>query len=84
MLGPLFAPYGIEHLAKYVEEFIISSERENPGSVSLVLLFPVNFPEVEKWIPVLKRFPQFLEIRLRVTECRSHKSYIASNRRYRE
>ena len=67
----------VEHLAKYIEKFIISSQRGNFGSVDVILLLPVDIPQVEKWIPVLKGFPQFLEINFRVTEFRQHKSHFA-------
>jgi hypothetical protein len=58
----------IEHLAKYVEKFIICGQRGYFGSVGFILLFPVDIPQFEKWIPVMKGFPQFLEIKFRVTE----------------
>jgi hypothetical protein len=52
----------VEHRAKYVEKFIIGSQRSNLGSVGVILFFPIDIPQLEKRIPVLKRLPQFLEI----------------------
>jgi hypothetical protein len=60
----------VEHFAKYVKKFIISRQLGNFGSVGVVLFFPVDIPQVEKRIPVLKGFPQFIEIKFGVTECR--------------
>jgi len=66
----------VEHFAKYVKKFIISRKLGNFGPVGVVLFIPVDIPQFEKWIPVLKSFPQFFEIKFGVAEHGWHKSHL--------
>ena len=56
----------VEHLAEDIEELIITGVPCDFGSVGVILLFPVDIPQFEKWIPVVKGLPQFSEILFRV------------------
>jgi hypothetical protein len=71
----------VEHLAEYVEKLVIGGQRGNSGSVDLVLLFPVDISQLEKWIPIMKGFPQFFEIEFRVPADSLHKGHIARNQK---
>src|SRR5687767_11651746 len=51
-----------EHPAKNIEKVIITGLARDSGSVSFILLFPVDLPYFEKWIPVVKRLPKLFEI----------------------
>jgi hypothetical protein len=52
----------IEHLAEDVEELVIAGLACDFGPIGLVLLCPVDVPQFEKWIPVVKGPPQLLEV----------------------
>src|SRR5688572_13901075 len=51
-----------EHLTKNIEEIIITGLARDSGSVSFILLFPVDIPYFKKWIPVVKGLPKLFEI----------------------
>src|SRR5687768_12726833 len=55
-----------EHLAKDFEKLIITGLARDSGPVSFILLFPVDIPYFEKWIPVVKGLPKLFEIRFGV------------------
>lgn len=56
----------IEHQAEDIEQLIITRLPRDFGSVGFILLFPVDTPQFEKWIPVVKGLPQVFEILFRV------------------
>ena len=58
----------IEHLAEDVEKLIIGSFLCDFGSVRVVLLFPVNIPQLKKWVSIVEGVPQRVEIPLRVAD----------------
>lgn len=51
-----------EHVAEDFEEFVIVGLIRNFASVDFVLLFPVYFPQFEKWITVEEGLPQEFKI----------------------
>jgi len=51
-----------EHLAKDIEQFVITGLARDLRSISFVLLLPVDIPYFEKWIPVVKGLPKLFEI----------------------
>jgi hypothetical protein len=55
-----------EHLAENIEELIITGLPCDFWSVDVILLFPVDIPQLEKWIPVVEGLPQLFEILFRV------------------
>jgi hypothetical protein len=55
-----------EHLAENIEEFIIIGLPCDFWPVGVILLFPVDIPQFEKWIPVVEGLPQLFEILFRV------------------
>src|SRR5262249_56597268 len=56
----------VEHPAEDIEELIVGGVLSDFRSVGGVLLFPVDFPELEKWIPFVEGLPQRLEILFRI------------------
>src|ERR1700730_6995625 len=56
----------VEHLTEDIEELIITGVLCDLGSIGVILLFPVDIPQLEKWIPVVKGLPQLFEILFRV------------------
>src|SRR5262245_3776855 len=56
-----------EHLAEDLEKLIIGSLLCDFWSVRVVLLFPVDIPQLEKWVSVVEGIPQGFEILFRVT-----------------
>ena len=54
----------VEHPAEDIEELVVTGLTCDPGPVGVVLLLPVDLPQLEKWIPVVKGLPQLLEILL--------------------
>jgi hypothetical protein len=56
----------VEHLAENIEEFLVGGPAGDLGAVGVILLFPVDIPQLEKWIPVVKGLPQLFEILFRV------------------
>ena len=52
----------LEHLAKNIEQFIITGLARDSGPVSFILLLPIDIPYFEKWIPVVKGLPKLFEI----------------------
>ena len=57
----------IKHLAEDIEELVIARPICDLGSVGLVLLFPVDIPQVEKWVSFVEGLPQGFEVLFRVT-----------------
>ena len=55
-----------EHLAEYIEKPIIACLLCDFWSVRVVLLFPVNIPQLKKWVSVVEGVPQGFEIPFRV------------------
>ena len=55
-----------EHLAENIEELIITGLPCDFWSVGVILFFPIDIPQFEKWIPVVEGLPQLLEILFRV------------------
>jgi len=55
-----------KHLAEDIKELIIACLICDIGSIGVVLLFPVNVPQVEKWVSVVEGLPQDFEIPFRV------------------
>ncbi len=53
---------GAEHLAENIEKVIIIGLPCDFWSVDVILRFPVDFPQFEKWIPVVESLPQLFEI----------------------
>src|SRR5687767_9452785 len=51
-----------EHLAKNIEQLIITRLARDSTPVSFILLLPVDTPYFEKWIPVVKGHPKLFEI----------------------
>src|ERR1700730_2629393 len=46
-----------KHLAEDIEELIITGPPCDFWSVDFILLFPVDIPQLEKWIPVVEGLP---------------------------
>jgi hypothetical protein len=59
-----------KHLAEDIEELIIACLICDFGSVGVVLLFPVDIPQVEKWVSVVEGLPQGFEVLFRVADRR--------------
>jgi hypothetical protein len=57
----------IEYLAEDIEKLIIACLLPDFGSVRVVLLFPIDIPQLEKWVSVVEGVPQRFEIPFRVT-----------------
>ncbi len=55
-----------EHLTEDIEELIIAGLICNFGSVGVILLFPIDIPQFEKWVSVVEGLPQKFEILFRV------------------
>jgi hypothetical protein len=55
-----------EHLAENIEELIITGLRCDFWSVGVVLFFPVDISQFEKWISIVEGLPQLFEILFRV------------------
>jgi hypothetical protein len=58
----------IEHLAEDIEKLIIAGLPCDFGPVRVVLLFPVDIPQLEKWVSVVEGVPQGVEILFRVAK----------------
>jgi hypothetical protein len=56
----------IEYLAEDVEKLVIGCLLCDFGSVRVVLLFPVNIPQLKKWVSVVEGVPQRFEIPFRI------------------
>jgi hypothetical protein len=56
----------VEHLAKNIEELIITGFTRDLRSVDVVLLSPVDLSQIEEGIPVVKGLPQLLKILFRI------------------
>ncbi|MGC1610652.1 MAG: hypothetical protein WA801_13715, partial [Pseudolabrys sp.] len=56
-----------EHLAENIEELIIAGLPCDFWSVDIILFFPVDIPQLEKWISIVEGLPQLFEILFRVT-----------------
>src|SRR5262245_54598676 len=52
----------VEHPAEDIEELIVRGVLCDSWSVGGVLLFPVDLPELEEWIPFVEGLPRALEI----------------------
>ena len=52
----------VEHLAEDIKKVVVAGLLCNFWSVRVVLLFPVDMPQLEKWISVVERIPQRFEI----------------------
>jgi hypothetical protein len=68
-----------EHFAKYVKKLIIRGQLGHFWPVGVVLLFPVDIPQFEKRIPVVKGIPQFFEVTLGVGGYGEHRCHGARN-----
>src|SRR5271154_2049287 len=55
-----------KHLAEKIKELIITGLPCDFWSVGLILFFPVDIPQFEKWIPIVEGLPQLFEILFRV------------------
>ena len=55
-----------EHLAENIEELIITGLPCDFWSVGVILFFPIDIPQFEKWIPVVEGLPQLFEVLCRV------------------
>ena len=51
-----------EHLAKNIEQLIITGLARDSSPVSFILPLPVDIPYFEKWISVVKGLPKLFEI----------------------
>ena len=67
----------IEHLAEDIEKVVVASLLRDFWSVLVVLLFPVDMPQLEKWIPIVEGIPQRFEILFRVANHDGDLSYSA-------
>jgi len=56
----------IEYLAEDIEKLIVACLLCDFGSVRVVLLFPVDIPQLKKWVSVVEGVPQRFEIPFRV------------------
>ncbi|MGB8393208.1 MAG: hypothetical protein WCE27_06190, partial [Pseudolabrys sp.] len=54
-----------EHMAENIEELIITGLRCDLRSVGVVLFFPVDISQFEKWISIVEGLPQLFEILFR-------------------
>jgi hypothetical protein len=54
-------------LAENIEELIIAGLPCDFWSVDIILFFPVDIPQLEKWISIVEGLPQLFEILFRVT-----------------
>ena len=52
----------IEYLAEDIEKLIVARLLCDFGSVRVVLLFPVDIPQLKKWVSVVEGVPQRFEI----------------------
>jgi hypothetical protein len=58
----------LEHLAEDIEKLMIAGLLCDFGPVRVVLLFPVDIPQLEKWVSVVEGVPQGVEILFRVAK----------------
>ena len=56
----------IEHPAEDIEQLVIPGFICDFGSVDVILVFPVDIPQFEKWVSVAEGVPQEFEILFRV------------------
>ena len=56
----------IEYLAEDIEKLIVACLLCDFGSVRVVLFFPVDTPQLKKWVSVVEGVPQRFEIPFRV------------------
>src|SRR3974390_2195391 len=68
----------IEYLAEDIEKLIIACLLSDLGSVRVVLFFPVDTPQLKKWVSVVEGVPQRFEIPFRVANhdgrCKSQRA----------
>ena len=57
---------GIEYLAEDIKKLIVACLLRDFGSVRVVLLFPIDIPQLKKWVSVVEGVPQGFEIPFRV------------------
>ena len=69
-----------EHLAENIEELIITDLPCDFWSVGVILFFPVDIPQFEKWISVVEGLPQLFEILFRVANDHGSVDLSASER----
>jgi hypothetical protein len=69
-----------EHLAENIEELIITDLPCDFWSVGVILFFPVDISQFEKWIPVVEGLPQLFEILFRVANDHGSVDLSASER----
>jgi hypothetical protein len=55
-----------QHLAENLEELIIAGLPCDFWSVGVILFFPVDISQLEKWISIVESLPQLFEILFRV------------------
>jgi hypothetical protein len=67
----------IEHLAEDIEKVVVTGILCDFRSVRVVLLLPVDMPQLEKWISVVEGIPQGFEILFRVANHDSDLNYDA-------
>ena len=56
----------IEYLAEDIKKLIVACLLCDLGSVRVVLLFPVDIPQLKKWVSAVEGVPQGFEIPFRV------------------
>ena len=68
-----------EHSAEDFEELVIAGLSGDLGTVDFELLFPVYFPQFEKWVTVEESLPQEVESFDGVANDRSQGSRLGTN-----
>jgi len=68
-----------EHVAEDFEQPVIVGFIRNPGSIDFELLFPVYFPQFEKWVAVLEGLPEEFEILDRVAHDHDQGARLGTN-----
>ena len=56
----------LAHLAENMEQVLVTGPSDDPWSVFVVLLLPVDASQLEEGIPVVKGFPELIESLFRV------------------
>ena len=78
----------IEYLAEDIEKLTIACLLCDFGSVRVVLLFPVDIPQLKKWVSFVEGVPQRFEIPFRVANhdrrCESQRARAAEPRFWME
>jgi hypothetical protein len=61
-----------EHPAEDIEEFVVAGLACDSGSVGVMLPFPIDIPQLEKWVPFVEGLPQDFKILFRVADAHGH------------